>query len=97
MLNILDWRVLNSLSLLFVNTLLQIIGPSVHTKLDSIVFLTRKAFLPFTKNKSLLAKHMYRKHYGLLPKPNHEGNLCDYICSKKDMHMHKEHAGAASV
>ena len=49
MLNILDWRVLYSLSLLFVNTQLQNIGPSVNTKLDSMVFLRRK-----------IEKHCYR-------------------------------------
>ena len=26
----------------------------------------------------LLAKHMYRKHDSLVPKPNHECNLCYY-------------------
>ena len=43
---------------------------------------------------------MYRKHDSLVPKPNHECNLCDYTFSIKEvlaMHMHKEHNGAAPV
>ena len=43
---------------------------------------------------------MYRKHDSLVPKPNHECNLCNYTFLIKEelaMHMHKEHNGAAPV
>ena len=43
---------------------------------------------------------MYRKHDSLVPKPNHECNLCDYTSSIKEvlaMHMHKKHHGATPV
>ena len=50
--------------------------------------------------ESVFAKHMYRKHDGLVSKPNHECKICAYTCSIKQvlsMHMHKEHNGAAPV
>ena len=37
---------------------------------------------------------MYRKHNGLVPKPNYECIQCSYTCSTKQvfaMHMHKQH------
>ena len=43
---------------------------------------------------------MHRKPDGLVPKPNHECNLCDYTFSIKEVsarHMNKEHNGAAPV
>ena len=43
---------------------------------------------------------MYRKHDSLVPKLNHECNLCNYTFLMKEelaMHMHKEHNGAAPV
>ena len=41
---------------------------------------------------------MYRKHDSLVPKPNHECNICNYTFSIKEilaMHMHKENNGVA--
>ena len=43
---------------------------------------------------------MYRKHDSLVPKPNHECNLCNYTFSINEvlaMHMHNKHNGAAPV
>ena len=50
--------------------------------------------------ESLLAKHMYRKHDSLVPKPNLGCKLSGYTFSIKKVltkHMHKEHNGAARV
>ena len=43
---------------------------------------------------------MYRKNDSLVPKQNHECNMCNYTFSIKEVlaiHMNKEHNGAAHV
>ena len=96
---------LKSLNVLCVITQLQNSTPSVITESESMVFLTRLMKKHCYSAKSanlylLLVKHMYRKNDSLVPKPNHECNLCDYTFSIKEvlaMRMHKEHNGAAPV
>ena len=48
-----------------------------------------------TLSTSLLAKHMYRNHDSLVPKPNHECDNTFLIKEVLAMHMHKEHNGVA--
>ena len=70
-----------------------------YNSIEKIFLYCKVCKFSCTKD-SLLTKHMYKKHDGLAPKPNHVFKLCDYTYSIKQVsaiHMHKEHDGAAPV